>query len=132
VHQVVVSSIGADRARVHVGGATHEVTLASLAQSWNGDFQLLWKPSQPDAPDLALGARGEPVRILRQHLHQVSGLPPPDNAAEVYDEALQALVVQFQRRSGIAPDGIVGARTRALLDAAMSPASAPLLSAAVR
>jgi general secretion pathway protein A len=130
IHQIVISAIGPDRARLHVGNRTHEVSIPTLQELWNGDFLLLWKPSQLDARNLALGARGEPVRLLRRHLHQVTGLPPPDNAADVYDEALQTLVVQFQRRNGITPDGIAGTQTQALLDAALLPSGTPLLSTA--
>jgi general secretion pathway protein A len=130
IHQIVVSAIDPERARLLVGNAKHEVTIASLQELWNGSFQLLWKPPQFDARNLALGSHGEPVRALRQHLHQVTGLPPPDGNADVFDDALQTLVVQFQRRNGITPDGIAGTQTQALLDAALLPASTPLLSAA--
>jgi general secretion pathway protein A len=130
IHQIVVSAMGPERARLHVGNRTHEVSIATLQELWNGDFLLLWKPSQLDARNLSLGAHGEPVRTLRRHLHQVTGLPAPDNTADVYDESLQTLVVQFQRRNGITPDGIAGTQTQALLDAALLPSGTPLLSAA--
>ncbi len=132
IHQIVVSAISQDRARLLVGDAVQEVSLPSLQELWNGDFLLLWKPPQLDARNLALGWRGEPVLTLRKRLHQVIGLPPPDDAADVYDEALQTLVVQFQRRNGITADGIAGAQTQALLDVALMPAGTPLLSAAPR
>jgi general secretion pathway protein A len=132
IHQVVVAAIGTDRARLLVGDSAHEVSLSSLQELWNGDFLVLWKPPQLDARNLALGWRGEPVRALRERLHRISGLPPPDPNADIYDEALQTLVVQFQRRNAIAADGIAGTQTQALLDAALPPAGTPLLSTAAR
>jgi general secretion pathway protein A len=132
IHQVVVSAIGPERARLLIGKTVHEVTLPSLQELWNGEFLLLWKPPQLDARNLALGSQGEPVRNLRRRLHQAIGLPLPDDLADVYDESLQTLVVQFQRRSGITPDGIAGTQTQALLDVALLPTSTPLLSTAAR
>jgi general secretion pathway protein A len=129
IHQVVVSGIGPERARLLIGDAAQEVTVASLQELWDGDFLMLWKPPPLEARNLALGSGGEAVRLLRQHLHQAAGLPPDHNAADVYDEALQTLVVQFQRRNGIAADGIAGAQTQALLDVALRPTGTPLLSA---
>jgi general secretion pathway protein A len=129
IHQVVVSGMGPERARLLIGDAAHEVTVVSLQELWDGDFLMLWKPPPLEARNLALGSRGEPVRLLRQHLYQAAGLPPDNNAADVYDEALQTLVVQFQRRNGIAADGIAGTQTQALLDVALRPAGTPLLSA---
>jgi general secretion pathway protein A len=129
IHQVVVSGMGPERARLLIGDAAHEVSVASLQELWDGDFLMLWKPPPLEARNLALGARGEAVRLLRHHLHQAAGLPPDNNAADVYDESLQTLVVQFQRRNGIAADGIAGAQTQALLDVALRPTGTPLLSA---
>jgi general secretion pathway protein A len=129
IHQVVVSAMGPARARLLIGDAAHEVTVSALQELWNGDFLLLWKPPALDARNLALGARGAAVRTLRQHLYQVNGLPPDSDATDVYDEALQSLVLQFQQRNGIAADGIAGAQTQALLDAALAAGNTPRLSA---
>jgi general secretion pathway protein A len=131
IHQAVVSGLGAERARVLIGEVTHDVTLAELQDLWNGDFMLLWKPPQLDTRNLSLGSEGEPVRSLRQRLHQWAGLPPDNISADVFDESLQTLVVQFQRRNGLTADGVAGTQTQAMLDAALSPTDTPLLSAVI-
>jgi general secretion pathway protein A len=128
VERTVIAAVGPERARLLIGDATHEVALSALQELWNGDFLLLWKPPRLDARNLALGAHGESVRALRQHLYRLLGLPADSNASDVYDEELQTLVMQFQRRYGIAADGIAGAQTQALLDVALQPAGTPLLS----
>jgi murein L,D-transpeptidase YcbB/YkuD len=74
--------------------------------------------------------QGDPVRVLRQRLRQWAGQAPQSNDSGVFDESLREMVVQFQRRSGLATDGIAGTRTQALLDAALATADSPLLSAA--
>ncbi|MEO6187167.1 MAG: AAA family ATPase [Steroidobacteraceae bacterium] len=130
VHQVVVAALRADRARVMIGEAAHEVLVTQLQELWNGEFLLLWKPPQLDTRSLSMGARGEPVQTLRRRLRQWAGLAPDTAALDLYDQTLQSLVIQFQRRNGLAADGVAGARTQALLDAALSPTDTPLLSAA--
>jgi len=130
VHQVVVAAVATDRARVLIGEAAHEVVLTQLQELWDGEFLLLWKPPQLDTRSLSMGARGEPVLTLRLRLRQWAGLGPDTTTLDVYDEALRALVIQFQRRNGLTADGVAGARTQALLDAALSPTDTPLLTAA--
>jgi general secretion pathway protein A len=129
IHQVVVAAVTPDRVQLLVGSTRHEVALPALQERWNGDFMMLWKPSHFDTHNLALGARGEPVRALRQRLNKWAGLPDDAAASDIYDETLHSLVVQFQRRNSIMADGIAGTQTQALLDAALAPASTPLLTA---
>jgi general secretion pathway protein A len=132
VHQVIVAGLAADKARLMIGDAMHEVPLAELQPRWGGDFLLLWKPPQLDTRSLAPGMYGEPVLALRQRLRQWAGLPPESGRNEFFDDGLRELVMQFQRRNGLAADGIAGVRTQALLDAAVATAGTPLLSAAAQ
>ena len=90
---------------------------------------LLWKPQHPEVRNLARGSRGEPVRALRQHLNQWAGLIPEGKTSDVFDESLETLVLQFQRRNGITADGIAGVQTQALLDAAQPAPNTPQLLA---
>ncbi len=129
VHQVIVSALTAELAQVQIGDAMHDIPLLQLQELWRGDFTLLWKPPQ-DSRNLALGSRGEPVRALRQRLRQLADLPPDTAATDVFDESLQSLVVQFQRRNGIATDGVAGTQTLALLDATLPSTGTPQLGAA--
>ncbi len=129
VHQVIVSALETERARVLVGDATHEVPLLELQELWRGDFLLLWKPPQLEDRNLSLGSEGEPVHALRQRLRQWAGLPPDTASPDEFDESLQSLVLQFQRRNGLATDGVAGTRTQALLDAAFPSTGTPLLNA---
>jgi general secretion pathway protein A len=129
IHQAVVSGLGPETARLLIGDVTHEVTLDALQERWNGGFLQLWKPPQLDTRSLTIGMQGEPVRALRQRLRQWAGLAPEPAAGDIFDESLQSMVIQFQRRNGLAADGVAGTQTQALLDAAMSSTDTPLLSA---
>ena len=128
IHQTVVAGLTADRVRLLVGAATHDVGLTELQSLWNGEFLLLWKPPQLDTRSLSPGMRGEPVSTLRLRLRQWAGLPPDAAAADYFDDELRSLVVQFQRRNALTADGIAGPQTQALLDAAVSSNDTPLLS----
>lgn len=130
LHETVLAQLlPDDRAQLFIGGVAHEFALAEIQPQWDGSFQLLWKPSQLDTRNLSLGAWGEPVLNLRARLNAWAGVtddttPLPD----YFDEQLQQLVTQFQAASGLAVDGIAGARTQALLDAAVAGAGTPLLT----
>jgi hypothetical protein len=132
LHEVVLTQLlDADRVQLIIGGAAHDIALAEIQSRWGGAFQLLWKPSQLDTRDLSLGMWGEPVLNLRTRLNAWAGLtadaaPLPD----YFDEPLQQLVTRFQAANGLAVDGIAGARTQALLDAAVAGAGTPLLTTA--
>ena len=130
LHQMVVNKLGDGRARLLIAGAEHEVPLTEIEPHWNGEFLLLWKPPQPAVPMLSLGMSGEAVRALRQRLQQWAGIAADGSTYDVFDEALQQLVLQFQRSTGLVADGVAGARTQALLDTRLAAAGTPLLSTA--
>jgi general secretion pathway protein A len=129
VHQVVVARISQDNAQLMIGDTTHDIAIADLAQRWNGDFQLLWKPPQLDTRNLSLGMQGEPIGVLRNRLRQWAGLAPDPAPNQVFDASLETLVRQFQLRSGLTADGVAGVQTQAVLDSAMAGVDSPLLSA---
>jgi general secretion pathway protein A len=131
VHQVVVSGLGATRARLLIGDSMHDVTLPELQAAWSGDFMLLWKPPQLEVRNLRFGMQGEPIRALRQRLRQAAGLAPDAAPLDLYDESLQNLVLQFQQRNGLMVDGVAGTQTQALLDGAVPPAGTPQLSGVI-
>ncbi|HXC58849.1 MAG TPA: AAA family ATPase [Steroidobacteraceae bacterium] len=129
IHQTIVVRLQKDNARLLIGAGMHDVALADLKARWNGEFQMLWRPPQLDTRSLSAGMQGESVRVLRERLRQWAGLPVETEAADVFDEGLRDLVVQFQRRSNLTADGIAGTRTQALLDVALATTDSPLLSA---
>jgi murein L,D-transpeptidase YcbB/YkuD len=69
-------------------------------------------PSVTAAEKIQKGDRGSPVAALRGRLAatlDLEGGPPGDS--ELFDEGLEGAVIKFQLRHGLAPDGVVGART---------------------
>lgn len=74
-------------------------------------------PRLVGGPKLELGLVDENVGPIRARLKLLGDLPANTEAeGVVFDEALQAGVVRFQTRHGLATDGVVGAKTYAALN----------------
>jgi general secretion pathway protein A len=126
-HQVVLSALTDDEARLDLGGL-HSVGLGELSRYWLGDFVMLWRPANSPVKALSAGMRGEQVRWLRQslqHLHGGADTPVSD----VFDADLTAQVRDFQRQHQLAVDGIAGVQTQIALAGAVASPGTPLLSA---
>ncbi|MFO7276167.1 MAG: AAA family ATPase [Pseudomonadota bacterium] len=127
-HQVVLTGLTDETARLDLGGAPQEVSIGDLSRYWFGDFVLLWRPGTRDVKTLSLGMRGEDVRWLRESLHRAQGLEPPEPVSDVFDAELSRLVMDFQRRHRLTVDGIAGVQTQIVLNSALAGADTPLLN----
>jgi len=130
-HQVVLSELGDDGARLLVGGGEARVPVAELADYWFGEFLVLWRPQAAGLRPLRAGMRGDDVRWLRQGLQQLSGLPATADG-DYFDAELQQLVENFQRSRRLAVDGVAGLQTQLVLDAALGQPGTPTLAHAER
>jgi general secretion pathway protein A len=128
-HQVVLTSLDDEHARIDLGGEQREVSISAVSRYWFGDFLLLWRPPLAVAKALAPGMRGEDVRWLRDSLRAAKGLPasPPGN--DLYDEELVHLVQDFQRQHRLAVDGVAGVQTQIALDTALNTTDSPTIVA---
>ena len=73
----------------------------------NGGWLLI-----PSGPKIEKGQRGERIKLLRERL-MISGdlNAQSTDVSNVYDEEVEGAVRKFQRRHGLAEDGIVGPET---------------------
>jgi general secretion pathway protein A len=129
-HQVVLESLTGDLARIAVGEARYDISMAELAAHWFGEYLVVWRPSIPLAKQLSLGMRGDEVRWLREALSQLEGTPVNTPRPEVFDAALVRLVEDFQRSRRLTADGIAGVKTQLVLDSALGAPGTPTLDAA--
>jgi general secretion pathway protein A len=127
-HQVVLTALDGERARVDLGGEHREIGVGDLASYWFGDFVLLWKRGPGRSQTLSVGMRGEDVRQLRENLERLNGVEPAGRTSSVYDAELARLVQDFQRRRRLVVDGIAGLQTRIMLDTALAAPDTPWLS----
>jgi len=126
-HQVVLTRLDDERARIDVGGSRHEVGIGELSRYWFGDFVMLWRPGTSQVKSLSPGMRGADVRWLRQSLEHVQGLHSDGPVSDVFDTELANLVRDFQRQHRLTVDGIAGVQTQIALASAVAGSDAPLL-----
>jgi general secretion pathway protein A len=128
-HQVVLSGLTDESARILLAAKTHDVGIAELSRYWFGDFIILWKPPVKDPKPLTFGMKGEEVRWLRQNLQQLKGVPVNQPVSDVYDAELSTLVRNFQREHRLEVDGVAGLQTLVVLNSATATADTPMLQA---
>jgi len=84
------------------------------AMAANGE----WLTVEPGLPLIRPGQSDERIPTIRRQLARLENLTDPagDSAAEDYDDRLADAVRRFQRRHGLATDGIIGPQTLAALN----------------
>jgi len=128
-HQVVLTSLSDEQARLDLGGEAREVSIAALSRYWFGDFLLLWRPPLAVVKSLAPGMRGADVKWLRDSLRATQGLPASPSGGDLYDDELVRLVQDFQRQHRLAVDGVAGVQTQIALDTALNATESPTIVA---
>ncbi|MET0533891.1 MAG: AAA family ATPase [Steroidobacter sp.] len=126
-HQVVVSGLVGDTAKLNLPDETKMVSIASLSRLWSGDYLVMWRPIS-SSKALAPGMRGDGVRWLRQQLYTARG-EAEATPSDYYDEDLVKMVEEFQRQYRLNVDGIAGVQTQIVLDALANNGGSPLLIA---
>jgi general secretion pathway protein A len=126
-HQVVLTRLDDEHARIELGGSSHEVGIGELSRYWFGDFVMLWRPGTSQVKSLSPGMRGADVRWLRESLQHVRGEHSDGPASDVFDSDLTNLVRDFQRQHRLTVDGIAGVQTQIALASAVAGSDAPLL-----
>jgi general secretion pathway protein A len=128
-HQIVVTTLQGDQAKVAIGPKEELVSISSLSRYWFGDYLLLWRPQVPGLKSLAVGMHGDEVRWLRRSLTSAQGQPPREPLSDYFDDELAQMVETFQRQHRLTADGIAGVQTQIVLDTLNNPPGAPLLTA---
>jgi len=131
-HQVVVSGLVGDTAKLNLPDETRMVSIASLSRLWYGDYLVLWRPQLGSARALSPGMQGDGVRWLRTKLNTVAGKTDEAPASDYYDEDLVKMVEDFQRQYRLNVDGIAGVQTQIVLDSLGSTPGTPVLVAQTR
>jgi general secretion pathway protein A len=128
-HQVVVSGLINDTAKINLPDESKVVSMSSLSRLWTGDYLVMWRPQLSANKPLTPGMRGDGVRWLRQQLYTARGESNTAPASDIYDEDLQKMVEEFQRQNRLNVDGIAGVQTQIVLDSLGNTAGAPVLVA---
>ena len=129
-HEVVLTRLDGEDARIDLGKSTHQVGDGELSSYWMGDYVMLWRPEAAPVQTLSAGMRGDGVRWLRRSLEKVAGVADPGPPSDVYDAGLASLVRRFQRSHRLTVDGIAGVRTQVALAGTLASPGSPFLTAA--
>jgi murein L,D-transpeptidase YcbB/YkuD len=95
--------------------STYQRTAAALLSYTTLDLRGGW-PSIPKSAQLAVGASGPEVVLLRQRLAMTDDLAADQVAGETFDATLEEAVKRFQSRHGLTETGTVGPKTLAALN----------------
>ena len=125
---VALVALGEETATLALGGQEYAVPLREVDSLWDGEFTLLWKAPPFGSRLMSLGMQGKDVGWLRSKLDELQGKETKVLRPNIYDDALQQRVRDFQRSRGLVPDGVVGDETLAQLALATRDPGAPSLS----
>jgi len=139
-HHVVLSHVQDQEAHITIGDNSYDVSIASLARYWNGDYLVLWKPPVVGQKPLSVGMHNNDIVWLRATLlaaqsnqgsadGKVDTKAEPGKTKNLFDENLLQQVIEFQRTHHLEPDGVAGVQTQVALDAMLNPDHGPVLSA---
>lgn len=97
--------------RLQVGEQRLDTTQRVLRDLWSGNYVLLWQTPPGYFGNLRVGQSHETVGWLRRQLTGLTERPLASPRPDVFDEALEAAVLEFQTEEGLTADGIVGPAT---------------------
>ncbi len=96
-------------------GNTYQRIAAAMLSYSTIELRGGW-PSLPKTAQLASGASGPDVMLLRRRLAMTDDLAADQDKSEIYDVVLEDAVKRFQARHGLTETGSVGAKTLAALN----------------
>ena len=97
-------------ATLRMGGVTHTVPLAALAQTWRGDFATFWRAPAGYLNMVGDGEASPVVDALATQLATARGEAAPARR-QSFDATLKAKVTAFQLAQGLKADGVPGPTT---------------------
>jgi general secretion pathway protein A len=121
-----VTALDGDLVTLQLGERLTTLPLAAVDKLWDGTFSVVWRPLPGVARVLGPGMQGPGVAWLRRALGD-GDITARERGPAVYDEALTARVVAFQKREGLEADGMAGIETLLRLSTRLD-IRAPLLS----
>jgi general secretion pathway protein A len=127
-HQVVLAGLQDDIGMLNIGGREYRVAADEIADFWQGEYLLLWRPQTAEVKAFVPGMRDPDIKWLRASLATIQGDPIPPMQSDLYDEDLEARVKQYQRERRLTADGMVSQQTQIAIIAELGAADTPRLA----
>ncbi|HEV7914392.1 MAG TPA: AAA family ATPase [Albitalea sp.] len=105
----LLTGLTAQQATLRSGGVTHTVSLATLADSWRGDFATFWRAPPGYGRRPGDGESGPAVDWLALKLASLRGEAPATRPA--MDAQMKSRIQAFQLSQGLEADGLAGPMT---------------------
>lgn len=129
-HQVVLTALDEHSGRIGIAGREHRVAASEIADFWQGEYLLLWRPQTAEVKAFVPGMRDPGIRWLRASLGTIQGEPVAPVDSDLYDEQLEARVKRYQHDRHLVADGLASHQTQVAIIAELDTAGAPRLARA--
>lgn len=127
-HQAVLTGLKDDVGAVTIGGKEYRVAAGEIADFWQGEYLLLWRPQTSEVKAFVPGMRDPDIKWLRASLATIQGEPIAPMQSDLYDENLEARVKQYQRERRLTADGMVSHQTQIAIISELGSADTPRLA----
>lgn len=106
-----ITALYRDQAIINFDGEARTISLSELESNWYGGYTVLWRVPKEFQRTIRPGSSGTDVAWLARQLTILKGHNPANDLLMTYDKGLRDIVEEFQLKSGLIADGIVGPRT---------------------
>ncbi len=127
-HQAVLTALTNDIGTLAIGTGEFHVAASEIADFWQGEYQLVWRPQTSEVKAFVPGMRDPDIKWLRASLATIQGEPIAPMQSDVYDEDLEARVKQYQRERRLPADGLVSHQTQIAIISDLGIVNTPLLT----
>jgi general secretion pathway protein A len=125
---VVLQHLDDDVIELIIDNELYRMSMEQVESYWYGDYVMLLQIPPGGRLYLKVGDRNTDVAWVREQLATALGADIPAADPLYFDYSLQKQVLEFQRRRGLAPDGIVGKNTIIQLNSGSAGDDVPRLS----
>ncbi|MBA5637007.1 AAA family ATPase [Duganella sp. LX20W] len=106
----LLTALDASGATVALDGKSQHLSLAALAERYDGSYTTFWRAPRSWRDEVSDGDRGPDVDWLAKHLSQLYGLKKPVENQPL-DAALMRRLREFQSVQHLKADGVAGPKT---------------------
>jgi general secretion pathway protein A len=124
---VTLTGVRGQKAEFVVGPEKRIADAGEIEMRWLGDYRMLWDPPADYEGEIRPHDRGPQIGWISRQMAVIQGRKTRQDNDLFYDNALVGEVKRFQLSKGLKPDGIVGPKTIAQLNAETSRAGPRLV-----
>jgi len=126
-HQVVLAGLDENSAILALGDREYRVDAGELRDYWFGEYLLVWRPETGVVKSYFPGMRDPDITWIRSSLSAIQGEPVSPMDSELFDDALEERVRQYQRDRRLNVDGLVGQQTQIAMNTDLGALDRPRL-----